>query len=197
MFETTHHTDAPAVSDIRHFPEPDMPAITATRILTGNAGVLSLQSHPYLSVSIAAGCLIAPEDGDLVCAMIQSGQAYVLSVLERKSAGTPLTISTQNCPLHIIAPSLSLEGKESVTIKTTRFSLISHTSKWVAQTLRQIAGSLFVSAENAHKKVENLDITQAGHIAMHAEKSMVLDNEIGAITSRAVLRIDGGQVHMG
>ena len=197
MFDTTHHTDAPAVSDIRHFPDPDMPAIAATRILTGNAGVLSLQSHPYLNVSIAAGCLIAPEEGDLVCAMIQSGHAYVLSVLERKSAGTPLTLSTQNCPLHIIAPSLSLEGEESVTIKTTRFSLISQTSKWVAQTLRQIAGSLFVSAENSHKKVENLDITEAGHIAQHAEKSMVLDNEIGAITSRAVLRIDGGQVHMG
>jgi len=197
MFDTIHHTDTPVLSGRPLFSAPEAPVIAATRLIAGDNGELLLQSHPYSAVTTAAGCLIAPEKGDLVCAMVQGDCAYVLSVLERHAATTPLILGTQDTPLHIRAPSLALEASESITMKTSRFSLVSHTSKWVAQTLRQIAGSLFISAENAHKKVENLDATEAGHIAQHAEKSMVLDNEIGAITSRAVLRIDGGQVHMG
>ena len=197
MFDTIHHTDTPVLSGRPLFSAPETPVIAATRLIAGENGELLLQSHPYSAVTTAAGCLVAPEKGDLVCAMVQGDCAYVLSVLERHATTSPLILSTQDTPLHIRAPSLALEASESITMKTSRFSLVSHTSKWVAQTRRQSAGSLFISAENAHKKVENLDATEAGHIAQHAEKSMVLDNEIGAITSRAVLRIDGGQVHMG
>lgn len=178
------------------------PATPGPQLLTGlicqHAGKsLHLDTFAQLPLLVAPGCLLKPQPGDLVSAVLHDQQVYVTAVLQRMDAEAPLVIDGGDVALHLVAPALSFEGVESVEIKTARLSLLTRTSRWVADTLHQVAQSLFVRAGNAQRKVDYVDEVEARHISQHAGQSLALNARMGSINASAVLKIDGGQVHMG
>lgn len=198
------------MSELVHFPSTisaarrvtSRPAAPAPQLIGGvihdTAGEgRYLDHYPLLPLSVAPSCLLAPHAGDVVSAVIYEQQIYVIAVLQRQCPDAPLVLNGGDVALHLVAPSLMLRGAESVGIETPRLSLLTRTSRWVADTLHQVAHSLFVRAGNAHRKVEYADELEARHISQHADQSMALNARMGSINASAVLKIDGGQVHMG
>ncbi|MHA7847780.1 DUF3540 domain-containing protein [Serratia sp. D1N4] len=174
-----------------------MPIIVTDHVTQDDRGQLCLQHHTALALVTAASCLVQPQAGDLVSAVLCQRQAFVTAVLQRQQPETPLMLNSGNVPLHLLVPALEIHSPERVEIHTSHFSLLAHTSQWVAKTLHQVVDSLFVKAKHAHRQVENTDEVQARHINQQAEQSLIINSRIGSLNASAVLRIDGGQIHMG
>ncbi|MGP2741388.1 DUF3540 domain-containing protein, partial [Serratia nevei] len=83
------------------------------------------------------------------------------------------------------------------TLRSPHFTLLTRSSRWVAETLHQISQRLFVRSKHASRRVEETDEVLAKHIIQDARQSLVINSEIGSLKSSAVLKIDGGQIHMG
>ncbi|WP_049848857.1 DUF3540 domain-containing protein [Trabulsiella odontotermitis] len=173
------------------------PRLITGRMCLDEQGIPCVEEYPHLPALVAASCLLAPVSGDVVSAVVNDGKLYVTAVLLREDSEAPLIFSGGNVPLHIVAPSLMLQGTDRVEIHTQQLSLLSRTSKWVSETLHQVTRSLFVRATNAHRKVEYTDEVEARHISQRAEHSLAVNARVGSINASAVLKIDGGQVHMG
>ncbi|NDJ56691.1 DUF3540 domain-containing protein [Enterobacteriaceae bacterium 4M9] len=179
------------------------PSVTAAHapLITGficqRTGQLRMDVYPALTVQVAPGCLLLPQPGDLVSAVLHDDQVFVIAVLQRLDATAPLVLNAGEAALHLVAPSLTLHGTESVEIQTDRLSLLTRTSRWVADTLHQVAQSLFVRASHAQRKVEYVDEVEARHISQNAGQSLALNARMGSINASTVLKIDGGQIHMG
>jgi hypothetical protein len=173
------------------------PRLITGRIRLDEQNIPYVEDYPHLPALVAASCLLAPVSGDVVSAVMSDEKLYVTAVLVREDNEAPLIFSGGKVPLHIVAPSLMLHGTERVEIQTPQLSLLSRTSKWVSDTLHQVTRSLFVRATNAHRKVEYTDEVEARHISQRAEQSLAVNARVGSINASAVLKIDGGQVHMG
>lgn len=174
-----------------------LPNVITDHVTTDDDGCLRLQHHVELTLVTAASCLIQPQTGDLVSAVLYQRQAFVTAVLQRQQPETPLVLSSGNVPMHLLAPALEIHSPERVEIHTGNFSLLARTTLWVAKTLHQVADTLFVRAKHADRQVENTDRVQARHINQQAEQSLLINSRIGSLNASAVLRIDGGQIHMG
>ncbi|WP_317694482.1 DUF3540 domain-containing protein [Serratia sp. UGAL515B_01] len=156
-----------------------------------------LSSHATLPLMIATSCLVKPQNGDLVCAVLHQHQIFVTAILQRQHSDAALVLSSGTVPMHLSTPALEIHSSERVEIHTSRFSLRAKTSLWISRTLHQVADALFVRAKHAHRQVENTDEVQARHISQQAEQSLIINSRIGSLNASAVLKIDGGQVHMG
>ncbi|WP_156293736.1 MULTISPECIES: DUF3540 domain-containing protein [Serratia] len=174
-----------------------MPNIIVDQVMADGPGHLYLQQYPELEVITAASCLVSPQPGDRVSAVLYHHQAFVTAILQRQQPDAPLVLNSGNVPLHLLAPALEIHSPERVEIHTGHFSVVARISQWVAQTLHQVVDTLFVQAKHAHRQVENTDEVQARHISQHAEQSLLINSRIGSLNASAVLRIDGGQIHMG
>ena len=171
-------------------------AITAKVIRPGNASV-SLLGYETLPVTTASSCLFQPENGDLVSAVIDQQQIYITAILYRTSPDAPLVMNSGEVPLHLVTTALEIHSPDRVEIHTRHFSLLTRTTLWVAKTMHQVADSLFVRAKQASREVENTDDVHARHISQLADQSLMINSRIGSLNASAVLKIDGGQVHMG
>lgn len=160
-------------------------------------GRLFLRQRATFKLSTAASCLIQPQAGDLVSAVIHHRQVFVTAILQRQQVDAPVVLNSGEVPLHLQAPSLEIHGADKITLHTRKFSLFANTSVWVAKVLHQVADALFIRAKHAHRQVENTDEVQARHISQQAEQSLIVNSRIGSLTASAVMKIDGGQIHMG
>ncbi|MFZ1871608.1 MAG: DUF3540 domain-containing protein [Chania sp.] len=174
-----------------------VPTVITDHVTLDDHGQLCLEHHTTLALVTAASCLVQPQAGDLVSAVLCQRQAFVTAVLQRQRPEAPLMLNSGNVPLHLLVPALEIHSPERVEIHTGHFSLLAHTSQWVAKTLQQVVDTLFVKAKHAHRQVENTDEVQARHINQQAEQSLIINSRIGSLNASAVLRIDGGQIHMG
>ncbi|MFV8800603.1 DUF3540 domain-containing protein [Yersinia sp. LJYL362] len=170
--------------------------ITAEVSSTDNSSVL-LHGYETLPATTAASCLFLPEIGDQVSAIIERQKIYITAILYRAIPDSPLVMNSGDIPLHLVTTSLEIHSPERVEIHTRHFSLMARTSLWVAKTMHQVADSLFVRAKQASKEVENTDMTHARHINQQADQSLIINSRIGSLNASSVLKIDGGQVHMG
>lgn len=174
-----------------------VPNIITDHVQINEDGHLCLQHHVELTLLTATSCLVQPQTGDLVSAVLCQRQAFVTAILQRLQPEAPLILSSGNVPLHLLAPALEIHSPERVEIHTGNFSLLARTTRWVAKTLHQVADTLLVRAKHAYRQVENTDQLQARHISQQAEQSLIINSQIGSLNASAVLRIDGGQIHMG
>lgn len=174
-----------------------VPTIITDCLVLDDSGRLTLHHHAECMLVTAASCLVQPQTGDLVSALLCQHQAFVTAILQRQQPDTPLILSSGNTPMHLLAPVLEIHSPERLDIYTGNFSLLARTAQWVSKTLHQVTDSLFVQAKHAHRQVENTDQVHARHISQQAEQSLIINSRIGSLNASAVLRIDGGQIHMG
>lgn len=198
----THLPDYPAylpkaLSDQASVAASNQPQMITAKITYADNGVVRLSGYENLLATNAASCLFLPELGDLVSAVIARQQIYITAILQRAIPDAPLVMDCGELPLHLVSRTLEIHSPESIEIHTAHFSLAARTSLWVAKTLHQVADSLFIRAKQASREVENTDDVHARHINQHADQSLVMNSRIGSLNASAVLKIDGGQVHVG
>ncbi|WP_455845877.1 DUF3540 domain-containing protein [Pantoea agglomerans] len=160
-------------------------------------GALYVAELPALPVHTAVSCLIAPQNADCVAVLIVDDKLWITDVLYCADASRPLTLRSAHAELAIEADSLSLHANRDLTLESPKFTLVSRTSRWVAEKMFQVAGHLQTRCRSAERLVRESDSVSAEHIAHRAGASYRVDSELTAVNGRSVLKIDGGQVHVG
>lgn len=141
--------------------------------------------------------LVQPLAGDRVCVIVDGDKLVITEILSRQQANAVMTLDSRCANLRIVAPEIELQGGKRLTLRSPHFTLLTRSSRWVAETLHQISQRLFVRSKHASRRVEETDEVLAKHIIQDARQSLVINSEIGSLKSSAVLKIDGGQIHMG
>jgi hypothetical protein len=86
-------------------------------------------------------------------------------------------------------------GKLSIT--GVRASLSFDVLGAVARLLEAVAGSISTSARHSSRSVEGLDRVHSGTIDYRAENMLGLHAQHLAATAKNVVKVDGGQIHLG
>ncbi|MDR3434556.1 MAG: DUF3540 domain-containing protein [Rouxiella aceris] len=160
------------------------------------AGNYYLFPWPDHALKTAVSCLISPQEGDRVRAIFDRQTLIITDILARKSAG-PRVINSQDHDLHLVAPNISLQGKEGVTVQAENISLLSATSRWLAERMEQVSRRLFVRADDAHRQIKHTDNLQAENIHHQAAQTLIIKGRLASVKGAAVLKVDGNQIHMG
>ncbi|HEY4082588.1 MAG TPA: DUF3540 domain-containing protein [Burkholderiaceae bacterium] len=149
------------------------------------AGALSA-ADPFAArhaVRRALGCLIEPEDGDTAQLLLAGNTCWVLTVLERPDALAPLTLEAGTRALHVRARDLCIAAERELRL--------------TAAHLHSRAELCMQHAGERHSHVEGADAIQAGSVQIHADQHMGLHSHSTVMTASALLKLDGGQIHMG
>lgn len=175
----------------------------------------------------AASCLLAPAKGDeVLVAHLPDRRAFVLAVLTREEGrGTELRVEG-DLRLRSEKGRVEMSGAEGVSMVTPRdvtmvagglsvraaaTALVSETITVVGKTVAseldrvRLAARTFDSvldrftqrAKRAIRIVEESDHVRAGRIDYAAEKSMTLQGENAIVTAKELVKVDGGQIHLG
>lgn len=173
----------------------------------GSCVVVDVQAHangqlyvvdmPAYGLKVATSCLVQPLAGDRVYGVVDGQHFVITAILFRQQADAVMTLDSRCANLRIVAPEIEIEGSRRLTFRSSDFTLLTRSCRWVADTLHQVSKRLFVLTQHASRKVEQTDETQAKHILQEARGSYVMKGEIASLKASAVLKIDGGQVHVG
>ncbi|MCB2188048.1 MAG: DUF3540 domain-containing protein [Deltaproteobacteria bacterium] len=174
----------------------------------------------------AAGCLLAPEAGDLVLVSRGARGAWILSVLERAGTGPArlemagdVDLVARDGRLGLLArDGLSLESLEGVSLTAPQVSvdaqearvaaeaLMATGGEWrarlgvfrlAARTLETVAETLVQKLGNSFRRVEHLDRTEAAVISQEAEDLYSARGRYSQVTAEKDLRLDGELMRLG
>lgn len=184
------------VGDISHR-EDEQGCRKLVTVAADEEGTLYAEGLDAYCLKVASSCLLQPMAGDRVSVIVDATQLIITDILSRQQANAVMTLGSQQANLRIIAPEIELYGERKLMLHAPSFTLLTRSSRWIADTLHQISRHLFVRSQHASRKVEQTDETRAKHIIQDAQQSLIMNSEIGSLKSSAVLKIDGGQVHVG
>lgn len=160
-------------------------------------GQLILSDEPQATVQRAVSCLIAPVPGDRVRIVADAGEYWITDVLTCADKQRALTLESSHPRLCIQAHQLAISAHNSLSLEAPSLSLLSRTGQWMAEKMFQVAELLQIRSRNAERLISESDRVNASHIQHQASSSYRVDSELTAMNGRTVLKIDGGQVHVG
>jgi uncharacterized protein DUF3540 len=191
----------------------DMPVNAVGRVTAAGDGhdkvVVTLDSGAC-TARRAASCLIAPDVGDsvLVCGP-GPAHLYVVAVLERAGDGPcqvdlghdaqisavgKLTVSSEELVIRAarattLVDQLSSFGRE-ITASVRRIRLVGNVLESFFDRIQQFAG-------HSARVVEGVDQVRSASIDYRAEQSAVLQGSEVIVTAKTLVKVDGGQIHIG
>jgi hypothetical protein len=174
----------------------------------------------------ALSCLVEPEPGDLVLVAEAGDTAYVLAVLERRGPQPLRLLGRGDVEVAAEGGRLTLRGEAGIGIETpgrlaatagetvlagqrARFSFAEATGsvqrmtaefgvmKVVADALERVVGRLLTRARRSYRFVEEGEHLRAGTIDHAAQGTMHLRAEHAVIKAGSIVKVDGGQIHLG
>jgi hypothetical protein len=186
------------------------------RVLVGAGEVLAER---------ATSCLVPPEHGDTVLvAVSDGGRAWVVAVLARSAAtaievegdlaircrsgrldlgardGVSLTTAGE---LAATAASLDIRAVEA-DVAVSRIGLVGQylsseleRVKSFAKTWDGVYERVSQRVQRSFRRVEEMDQLDAGHIDYQARDLASLRSQSAVITADELVKIDGGQIHLG
>lgn len=174
----------------------------------------------------AASCLVEPEPGDLVLVGGDLARCYLLAVLERAGTA-PLRIAGEgDVELLARGGTVRLVGEEGVEIATAREvritaeaiavkssraalfidelsvvgrSAVAHIGRLRAMgsVLESFVDRVMMRARRSVRLIEESDHTRAGSIDLRADATLQAHGETSIVTASTLVRLDGGQIHLG
>lgn len=172
----------------------------------------------------AASCLLEPRVGDRVWFVAEAGppgqqRSYITAVLERATGEVPATLSVEGTPeLHVQADVLRLRAEDKLEVQTDEVrvqgrlanivldecstilrTLFTYASKLttVGKAIDMLADSIVSHSKTSQRTVEEVDVVKAGTIDYRATHSAQVGAEQTLITGAEIVKVDGGQIHMG
>jgi hypothetical protein len=158
----------------------------------------------------AAGCLLQPEPGDRVLAVVQPGQpAYVLCVLEKAGAAGTLDLGG-GARITARDGALALEGRELELRAGTgraRFDAFSWQSRSLTAqvgslralglTLESVFDRVVQRARTSLRWIRDLDHAAAGRVRRQVQGQYSVQSGSASITAEGQVKVDGRQIHLG
>ncbi|MCA9684014.1 MAG: DUF3540 domain-containing protein [Myxococcales bacterium] len=172
----------------------------------------------------AASCLLAPALGDKVWFVAEGDSAYVLAVLERAGEG-PATLHIDGDAelraegrLTVSGTELELRGEQQLGLQADELrvrgrlgkllldegsmvlrSLFTHVGKstFVAKVIERFSERFSSHSKTSLRSVDEIDQVQAGNIDYRAEEAMQVTARHAMIKGGELVKVDGGQIHLG
>ena len=190
-------------------------------VRTGQGG-----GQPTATARRAASCLVEPEAGDRVLVSSGPDDTFILAVLVREGAG-PTRLSSEgdvawtarNGKLQLLGDhGLSLASPEKVSVVAgdldvhtvhgrlsfDDFGVVGRAfeahlgiAKTCADAIDRVANRVVDRVKRAYRFVEDVDQLRAGRIDQRAEGLMTLRAEHAVVAAQKLVKMDGGQVHIG
>ncbi len=174
----------------------------------------------------AVGCLVAPASGDLVLIAVAARGAWVLSVLERSVAATTRLSVEGDVELAVDSGRLTVRARDGVDVVTPAalsavtdrldvqarqaeasfegvrllgglVELEGARVRVVAEALEQTVDRLTQRLGRAYRFIEGIDQLRAGGIDYVARRLLEMHGEHTSVSADGLVKIDGGQVHLG
>lgn len=175
----------------------------------------------------AVSCLVEPEVEDRVLvATDEEGRAFVLAVLERRAGAAVRLGADGDVAWHLPAGSFSVAAKQGVTLATAgqatvaagalrvtagdaglhldKVSFLGRLVHAQAETVKLVAGALDQTLERlwhrvkrSYRFVADQDHVRAGHLDYAARESAHVRGKNTLVTAEQLVKLDGGQVHLG
>jgi hypothetical protein len=189
--------------------------------LVVRAGVVEYSAHRALS------CLVAPEPEDhVLLAVAGDGRAFVLAVLERPGNGSTalevdgdlklrlktgrFSVSTQEgfevatCGgVSMVSAGLEITSGEAV-VHLDRLSYLGRLIhgqvervKLFASSLDSVVDRLWQRVKRSFRFVEELDHLEAEEIQYRAKNNAQIHGQNALVTAERLVKVDGGQIHLG
>lgn len=159
-------------------------------------GRLYLASYAAYELQVATSCLLQPQEGDRIRAIVDQKKLFVTDILSRKQPG-PLVINSEENELHIQAAGLTLNGGHQLDMYAEKITLRSKVAKWVAEQMNQLAKRWFVQTDDAYRKIKFSENVEAKNISHQAEERLAIKGQLTSVSGSAVVKVDGSQIHMG
>lgn len=149
----------------------------------------------------ATSCLVSPLAGDEVLfATVPDGRVFVLAILSRTGDAVELKVDG---PLRIASKLLDLDAEKG----TLRFgqlavlasSVLAHadSARIAVKAVDSFCDRLSQTVKRCFRNVEETDQLRAGRLDYRTEKEMTLRAENVLASARALVKLDGEQIHIG
>ncbi|MFO0587747.1 MAG: DUF3540 domain-containing protein [Polyangiaceae bacterium] len=207
--------------------EPTVAYQVAGRITRAQGAVFAVSSgNTEYQARRAASCLLAPEEGDeVLLAVVPDRGVFVLAVLERAGDGARLQVDG-DLEIQAASGRVVIAAKDGVDLVSTgRIGITSDTMhltsraaeivldnlsvlgaalqarvtqvKVVAESIDQAAGRLTQRLQRAYRFVAEMEQVRAGRVDIAAEKTVNVHAENTVVTAAELVKVDGGQIHLG
>ncbi|MBT2334436.1 DUF3540 domain-containing protein [Variovorax paradoxus] len=159
----------------------------------------------------AASCLLQPGMGDTVLvAGPQRGSLYLIAVITQADASRScivaegdLTISSRRGSISMQAPSLNLKAEKAqidiadMDYRGAEVRVTTLVARFVGRTLETVLDRLSVLTRSSFRLTEEVEQVRAGQIDMQATETLRMHAKNTLVTSKALVKIDAEQIHMG
>jgi hypothetical protein len=178
------------------------------------------------AASRAAGCLIAPETGDLVlCAADAACSRFILTVLSRAGggparldAGGHLEIGRAGQDVRVLGRNVSVSAGESMTAVSGQARLCAARAEAEFETLtlrgglldaclgrakalagaaETVIGRIVSRARRVYRRVDEFEDARFGRLRMESRESMDLDSRRARLTAREAVDVLAEKINLG
>ena len=143
---------------------------------------VDLAGGRQLRVTLALGCLVQPEMGDLVQVFASGAHGWITMVLRRPRERSDLTLTAGDRNLRLQAPNLALAASERLSLQAER--------------LEQRATLIEAAAQERASTVLGSDVLKAGSASWNVEGHLGLHSRTQFVTAEGLMKINAGQIHM-
>ena len=177
-----------------------------------------------LSARRAASCLLEPVVGDRVWFVVEEGVAgqqcaWVTAILEREAGEAPARLSVEGTSeLRVDAPKLTLRAATRLDLQADELrvrgrlaqvlldecssvvrTVFTHARKVtiVSTLIETLAERISAHSQTSQRTVEHIDQVKAGTIDYTAVHSARVAAEHALISGAEIVKVDGGQIHLG
>jgi hypothetical protein len=159
----------------------------------------------------AASCLLQPSPGDTVLvAGPHRDQLYLIAVVTQADASQSrivtdgdLTISSRQGRIALDAPTLTLQAQKArldiadMDYRGAEVRVTTLVARFVGRTLETVLDRLSVLTRSSFRLTEEVEQVRAGQIDMQASETLRLHAKNTLVTSKALVKVDAEQIHMG
>jgi Protein of unknown function (DUF3540) len=210
--------------ELQSVPDKDQPAQTlrlgtVQKITDENISLDTLSNT--VQVHRAAGCLLAPNVGDLCLFSFSDSdlkqEAWIISVLSRANSSLAEILLPDNTAVKTPDGSLTFEAK-NITLKSDQLNMSSETAsitfsdvkiasrtarltvgtlKTVASYLSLVADRILQHSQSYSRTTAGLDRTEAPQIELNAKQLLKLKGDYTLIEGDRLVKARGAQIHFG
>ncbi|MDP9991414.1 hypothetical protein J2W28_002369 [Variovorax boronicumulans] len=159
----------------------------------------------------AASCLLQPCPGDAVLvAGPHRDHLYLIAVVTQADASQSrivtdgdLTISSRQGRIALDAPTLTLQAQKArldiadMDYRGAEVRVTTLVARFVGRTLETVLDRLSVLTRSSFRLTEEVEQVRAGQIDMQASETLRLHAKNTLVTSKALVKVDAEQIHMG
>ncbi|RIX85337.1 DUF3540 domain-containing protein [Acidovorax cavernicola] len=160
---------------------------------------------------LAASCLLQPSTGDVVLvAGPQRDQLFLIAVVTQADPSQSqlvtdgdLTIRSRRGGIALQAPDFSLQADKAtldindMTYRGAEVRVTALVARFVGRTLETVLDRLSLLTRTSFRLIEEVEQVRAGQIDMQASESLRLHAKNTFVTSKALVKVDAEQIHMG